>query len=150
MEFVKGGGPGEKKTFEEIAYFFWNFLPFFIEVHFISKISLHIYLFLDFFPLYVYSEVVLILKLRFESVGRVCVWQDNLFEYFMARQSCHWVAGLSQAGWALCVQMDFTRTFDANKKCNNKDHVWSDFYKLLVIFKYDPETISLIQTFVGA
>ena len=25
--------------------------------------------------------------------------------------------------WALCVQMDFTRTFQANAKCNNINHI---------------------------
>ena len=29
----------------------------------------------------------------------------------------------SNGGGALCVQMDFTRTFEANAKCNNIDHV---------------------------
>ena len=36
----------------------------------------------------------------------------------------------------LCVQMDFTRTFQANAKCNNINHVWSQFYKILVVLKY--------------
>ena len=36
----------------------------------------------------------------------------------------------------LCVQMDFTRTFHTNTKCNNINHVWSRFYKILVILKY--------------
>ena len=30
--------------------------------------------------------------------------------------------GTGRAG-ALCVQMDFTRTFEANAKCNNINHV---------------------------
>ena len=29
----------------------------------------------------------------------------------------------SNGGGALCVQMDFTRTFEANAKCNNINHV---------------------------
>ena len=33
--------------------------------------------------------------------------------------------------------MDFTRTFEANAKCNNIIHVWSHFYKILVLLKYD-------------
>ena len=37
---------------------------------------------------------------------------------------------------ALCVQIDFTRTFEANTKCNNKNHVWSHYYKFLVVLKY--------------
>ena len=36
----------------------------------------------------------------------------------------------------LCVQMDFTRTFQTNTKCNNINHVWSHFYKILVVLKY--------------
>ena len=28
-----------------------------------------------------------------------------------------------RGGGALCVQMDFTRTFEANAKCNNINHV---------------------------
>ena len=37
---------------------------------------------------------------------------------------------------ALCVQMDFTRTFEANPKCNNIRYVWSHFYQILVVLKY--------------
>ena len=37
---------------------------------------------------------------------------------------------------ALCVQMDFTRTFETTPKCNNINHVWSHFYKILVVLKY--------------
>ena len=37
---------------------------------------------------------------------------------------------------ALCVQMDFTRTFEANTKCNNIKYVWSHFYQILVVLKY--------------
>ena len=36
----------------------------------------------------------------------------------------------------LSVQMDFTRTFEANAKCKNINHVWSQFYKILVVLKY--------------
>ena len=36
----------------------------------------------------------------------------------------------------LCVQMDFTRTFEANAKCNNINYVWSHFYQILVVLKY--------------
>ena len=32
--------------------------------------------------------------------------------------------------------MDFTQTFQANAKCNNINHVWSHFYKILVVLKY--------------
>ena len=39
-------------------------------------------------------------------------------------------------GGGLCVQMDFTRTFVSNAKCNNKYHVWSHFYQILVVLKY--------------
>ena len=39
-------------------------------------------------------------------------------------------------GPALCVQMDFTRTFDANTKCNNISYVWSHFYQILVVLKH--------------
>ena len=37
---------------------------------------------------------------------------------------------------ALCFQMDFTRTVEANAKCNNINHVWSHFCKILVVLKY--------------
>ena len=37
---------------------------------------------------------------------------------------------------ALCDQMDFTRTFEANTKCNNINYVWSHFYQILVVLKY--------------
>ena len=37
---------------------------------------------------------------------------------------------------ALCVQMDFTRTFEANTKCKSIKYVWSHFYQLLVVLKY--------------
>ena len=40
-------------------------------------------------------------------------------------------------GGALCAQMDFTRTFEANAKCNNINHVWSHFYTILVVLKYN-------------
>ena len=40
------------------------------------------------------------------------------------------------SGGALCVQMDFTRTFEANTKCNSIKYVWSHFYQLLVVLKY--------------
>ena len=31
--------------------------------------------------------------------------------------------------------MDFTRTFDANTKCNNINYVWSHFFQILVVLK---------------
>ena len=37
---------------------------------------------------------------------------------------------------SLCVQMDFTRTFETVTKCNNINHVWNHFYKTLVVLKY--------------
>ena len=43
--------------------------------------------------------------------------------------------GVSPLG-ALCVQMDFMRTFQGNAKWNNINPVWSQFYKTLVVFKY--------------
>ena len=36
----------------------------------------------------------------------------------------------------LSVQMDFMWTFEANTKCNNINHVWSQCYKFLVVLKY--------------
>ena len=36
----------------------------------------------------------------------------------------------------LCIQMDFKRTFQTNTKCNNINHVWSHFCKILVLLKY--------------
>ena len=42
----------------------------------------------------------------------------------------------SKAPPPLCVQMDFTRTFEANTKCNNINYVWSHFYQILVVLKY--------------
>ena len=44
--------------------------------------------------------------------------------------------GLKIWGGVLCVQMDFTRTFEANAKCTNINHVWSQYYKFLVVLKY--------------
>ena len=35
-----------------------------------------------------------------------------------------------------CVQMDFMRTFQTNAKCNNINHVWSQFYKILVVLNW--------------
>ena len=35
-----------------------------------------------------------------------------------------------------CVQMDFMWTFATTTKCNNINHVWSHFYKLMVVLKY--------------
>ena len=32
--------------------------------------------------------------------------------------------------------MDFTRTFEANNKCNNMKCVWSHFFQILVVLKY--------------
>ena len=37
---------------------------------------------------------------------------------------------------ALCVRMDFMQTFQTTTKCNNINHVWSYFYKSLVVLKY--------------
>ena len=37
---------------------------------------------------------------------------------------------------ALCVQMDFTQTFQTKTKCNKINHVCSYFYKSLVVLKY--------------
>ena len=42
----------------------------------------------------------------------------------------HW------GGGALCVQMDFMQTFQTNAKCKNINHVWCQFYKILVVLKY--------------
>ena len=33
-----------------------------------------------------------------------------------------------EPGGAQCVKIDFTRTFQANAKCNNLNHIWSNFY----------------------
>ena len=41
----------------------------------------------------------------------------------------------NQGGGALCVQMDFTRTFEANTKCNNMKYVWSHFYQIFRCIK---------------
>ena len=51
--------------------------------------------------------------------------------------SVSWDGGrFEKGGGALCVQMDFTRTFDANTKCNNINYVWSHFYQILVVLKH--------------
>ena len=47
-----------------------------------------------------------------------------------------WTDLPSSRGGALCVQMDFMRTFEANTKCNNNKYVWSHFYQILVVLKY--------------
>ena len=36
----------------------------------------------------------------------------------------------------MCVFLDFMRTFQTTTKCNNINHVWSHFYKILVVLKY--------------
>ena len=52
----------------------------------------------------------------------------------------------------LCVQMDFMQTFEANAKCNNINHVWSQYHRCIKgfkvvyltffgIFKYAPTNI---------
>ena len=43
---------------------------------------------------------------------------------------------LEKGGGALCFQLDFTRTFEANTKCNNINYVWSHFYQILVVLMY--------------
>jgi hypothetical protein len=40
----------------------------------------------------------------------------------------------------LCVQMDFTRTFQANTKCNNINHVWSQFKRLFRKKEYQAQS----------
>ena len=52
------------------------------------------------------------------------------------KQSNPTYSKLSIRRTALCVQMDFTRTFEANANCNNINHVWSHVYKILVVLKY--------------
>ena len=37
----------------------------------------------------------------------------------------HLIAGRGRGGEALCVQMDFTRTFETTTKCNNINHFGS-------------------------
>ena len=60
--------------------------------------------------------------------GRVRKWQFWLT--FSAEIYLHREEG------ALCVQMDFMRTFETTTKCNNINHFWSHFYKILVVLKY--------------
>ena len=36
----------------------------------------------------------------------------------------------------LCVQMDFTRTFEANNKCNKIKYFWSHFFQIFAVLKY--------------
>ena len=49
----------------------------------------------------------------------------NLLEEKVDVRPAHFYrTGLSElGGGALCVQMDFTRTFQTNTKCNNINHV---------------------------
>ena len=56
---------------------------------------------------------------------------------------------------ALCVQMVFTRTFETTTKCNNLNHVWSNFYKILVVLKcnrwaniFDTDISRCINTYI--
>ena len=45
-----------------------------------------------------------------------------------------------QEGWrggALCVEMDFTQTFQASSECNNIDIIWSCFYRFWCLFQRD-------------
>ena len=59
------------------------------------------------------------------------------FAHFWAFGLCTvCTAGPSERDGGLCVQMDFTRTFQTTTKCNNINHVWSHFYKSLVFLKY--------------
>ena len=37
---------------------------------------------------------------------------------------------------SLCVQMDFTWTFQTTTTCNSINQVWSHFYEILVVLKY--------------
>ena len=43
---------------------------------------------------------------------------------------------VSHTAHSLCVEMDFTRTFQASTKCNNKNSVWSHLYQILVVLKH--------------
>ena len=58
----------------------------------------------------------------------ISVWENWVLEF------------LGSNSWdtrgALCVQMDFMRTFEANTKCNNNKYVWGHFYQILVVLKY--------------
>ena len=54
---------------------------------------------------------------------------------------------------ALCVQIDFKRTFQTDTKYNNINHVWSHFDKILVVLKYHGRpwaNIFVTQTILGA
>ena len=44
--------------------------------------------------------------------------------------------GAKRGEGALCVHIDFTRTFQTNDKYNNVNYVWSHICKILVILKY--------------
>ena len=75
------------------------------------------------FFLFLFPQVINKTNVEIDK-GNVHKWRPTIFNFF------------STLPPALCVQMDFTRTFEANTKCNNNKYVWSQFYQILVVLKY--------------
>ena len=64
-------------------------------------------------------------------IAQICELNSRPAKYCRTYINNVWFLGV-----VLCVQIDFTRTFEGNTKCNNINHVWSHFYKILVVLKY--------------
>ena len=73
---------------------------------------------------------------KYEEAEGKKIWRSTIliglsyYFYSLFYNAKNWGPG------ALCVQMDFTQTFQTNTKCDNINHVWSHVYKLLVVLKY--------------
>ena len=71
-----------------------------------------------------------------ESAGTKVNWMKVQFPQHVSFSCPHFHSQRlrtdHQSKGALCVQMDFTWTFE----CNNINHVWSQYYKFLVVLKY--------------
>ena len=78
------------------------------------------------------------------QLGHLKIYSSSLMKvingtYFTSKLAKIWQGGREgdqEGGRALCVQMDFTRTFQTTTMCNNINHVWRHFYKILVVLKY--------------
>ena len=77
--------------------------------------------------------------------SEIIAWNRAQWRHQLLRNGCGTGSTYCRdagTGWGvpppppLCVQMDFTRTFEANTKCNNINYVWSHFYQILVVLKY--------------
>ena len=85
-----------------------------------------------------------------ESAGTKVNWMKVQFPQHVSFSCPHFHSQRlrtdHQSKGALCVQMDFTWTFETTTKCNNINHVWSHFYNILVVLKYYRHTWANIDT----